>query len=360
MPVEFSARVGRLPEYPVAGGYSLPENVALLASNESPWGPLPQVAEAAMRAVQRANRYPDPSYWDLRTALAERYGVAPERIAVGNGSVDLLLAAGEALLAPGDEIVYAWPAFSVYPHLPAAAGATAVVVALDAAQRHDLDAMAGAITSRTRLVLVCNPNNPTSTAVALADIAGFLERVPAGVAVVLDEAYCEFNRLDDPDASVALLDRHPNLILLRTFSKVYGLAAMRVGFALCGDEAFVRALHQVRQPFVVNAAANAAALEALRHQDAVAERVARTLAARAELEQGLAALQIAVCASQANFAWLDLPADRDEARVLEGLAERGVLVRQGSALGRPGALRVTYGTSEQNARFLAALEPLVS
>ena len=359
MPVEFSARVDRLPDYPIAGGYSLPEDVALLASNESPWGPLPQVIEAATLAVQRANRYPDPSYWDLRTALAERYGVPPTQIAVGNGSVDVLLAFVEAVLEPGSELVYAWPSFSMYPHLPAASAATAMTVALDPEHRHDLDAMLEAIGDRTRLVIVCNPNNPTSTALPLAEIAAFVDRVPPHVVVVLDEAYCEFNLLDDPDASIELLDKHENLVLLRTFSKVYGLAAMRVGFALCGDEAFVKALHQVRQPFGVNSAANAAAIEALRHQDAVRDRVERTLAARAQVESGLHELGIGFAASQANFAWLELPASVDEVDVVAGLRERGVLVRQGSALGRAGALRVTYGTSEQNARFLAALGELV-
>jgi histidinol-phosphate aminotransferase len=360
MPVEFSASVGRLPDYPVAGGYSLPEDVAMLASNESPWGPLPQVVEAAMRAVQRANRYPDPSYWDLRSALSDRYGVPATQIAVGHGSVDILLAFASALLEPGTELVHAWPSFSVYPHLSAASGATAVTVPLDAEHRHDLDAISAAIGDRTRLAIVCNPNNPSSTALPLDEIAAFVERVPPHVAIVLDEAYCEFSELDDPDASIALLDRHHNLVLLRTFSKVYGLAAMRVGFALCGNEGFVKALHQVRQPFVVNAAASAAAIEALRHPDAVRERVDRTLAARAQVEQGLRALAIPFASSQANFAWLQLPPNVVEAEIVAGLQERGVFVRSGSALGQDGALRVTYGTSDQNARFLAALGELVA
>jgi histidinol-phosphate aminotransferase len=360
VPVEFSARLSCLPDYPIAAGYSLPEDVALLASNESPWGPLPQVMEAAMRAVQRANRYPDPSYWDLRTALSDRYGVEPTRIAVGNGSVDVLLAFATALLEPGTELVYAWPSFSMYPHLSAASGATAVTVPLDSDHRHDLDAIAGAICDRTRLVIICNPNNPTSTALPLDRIATFVEQVPEHVAIILDEAYCEFNGLDDPDASIELLDRHENLVLLRTFSKVYGLAAMRVGFALCGNEALVTALHQVRQPFGINAAASAAATEALRHQDAVLDRVGRTLAGRRELEQGLRALGIPFAASQANFAWLQLPDGLVEADVVGGLQERGVLVRQGTALGQQGALRVTYGTSEQNARFLVAFGELVA
>jgi histidinol-phosphate aminotransferase len=354
-PIEFAARVGRLPDYPVAGGYSLPGDVAMLASNESPWPPAPEVVEAAARAAASANRYPDPSNAALREALERRYGVPANRIAVGNGSVDLLMAAGEALLEPGAELVYAWPSFSVYPHLPAASGATAIAVPLDGAFRHDLDAMAREVTVATRLVIVNNPNNPTSTALPLADVSAFVERIPSHVCVLLDEAYIEFSLLDDPDASVGLLDRHPNLVLLRTFSKAYGLAALRVGYALCGSESFVKAVHAVRQPFVVNAVATAAAVEALEHADSVAERVEKTVAARLEVDQGLRALGIEPAESQANFCWFDLPGPADEAAVLAGLRERGVLVRAGSALGREGALRVTYGTSPQNQRFLAAL-----
>ena len=360
MAIEFSSRVGRLPDYPVAGGYALPEEIALLASNESPWPPIPEVVEAAARAAANANRYPDPSNSALRGALSDRYGVPANRIAVGNGSVDILMAAGEALLEPGAEVVYAWPAFSVYPHLPAASGATAIEVPLDEHHRHRLEAMADEVTVATRMVIVCNPNNPTSTALPHDEIAAFVERVPPEVAVILDEAYIEFNLLDDPDASVDLLERHPNLVLLRTFSKAYGLAALRVGYALCGTEAFVRAVHQVRQPFVVNGVAQAAAIEALRHSDAVAERVERTIVARVEVEDGLVRLGITPAASQANFCWFDLPEGAEEVAVVAGLSDRGVLVRAGRALGREGALRVTYGTSEQNQRFLAALGELIA
>src|SRR4051794_27452286 len=332
----------------------------MLASNESPWGPAPQVLEVAARAAAAGNRYPDPSYSALRTALSKRFGVPANRIAVGNGSVDILMAAGEALLDPGAELVYAWPSFSVYPHLPAASGATAIQVPLDALHRHDLDAMAREVTVATRLVIVCNPNNPTSTALPLDEITAFVERIPPEVAVILDEAYIEFNLLDDPDASVDLLERHPNLVLLRTFSKAYGLAAMRAGYALSGNEAFVKAVHQVRQPFVVNGVAQAAGVEALKHSDAVAQRVERTVMARVELDEGLTALGIEPAESQANFCWFDLPEGSDEGDVVAGLSERGVLVRAGRALGREGALRVTYGTTEQNERFLAALGELIA
>jgi histidinol-phosphate aminotransferase len=212
------------------------------------------------------------------------------------------------------------------------------------------------ITVATRLVLVCNPNNPTSTAIPLQDIASFLAEVPAHVCVIVDEAYCEFNLLDDPDASIDLLDAHPNLALLRTFSKVHGLCGLRVGFALCGSEDLPRALDQVRQPFFCNALAQAAATEALAHQDAVVERVTRTVAERISVDERLRALGIQPAESQANFCWLHLGEDRDEAEIMRGLQERGVLVRAGGALGsQTPALRVTYGLPEENRRFLDAL-----
>ena len=359
MAIEYSARVARIPVYPAAAGYALSEDVALMASNESPDPPLPAVVEAITRVLGGLNRYPDPTNAGLRRALSDRHGVPAARIAIGNGSCDILLATGEALLEPGAELVYGWPSFSVYPQLEAASGATGIRVPLNDAHEHDLDAMAAEITAATRLVIVCNPNNPTSTAVGLAQIEAFLERVPRHVAVLLDEAYCEYSVLEDPDASVDLLKAHPNLILLRTFSKIYGLCGLRVGYALCGDERFVRAVDQVRQPFFCNAAAQAAAIEALRHQDAVTERVERAIVARIELESGLNELGILPAASQANFCWFDLPEDAEENDVVAGLAERGVLVRAGAALGREGALRVTYGTPQQNERFLRELRGLL-
>jgi histidinol-phosphate aminotransferase len=353
--IEFSERIRRMPTYPVAGGYAEDAPLVRLASNESPYSPLPAVREAIERSLSSLNRYPDPSNSLLRRRLSERYGVPSSRIAIGNGSCDILLAAGEALLEPGAEIVYAWPSFSVYPHLGAASGARAVTVALDELERHDLEAMLREITVATRLVIVCNPNNPTSTALPLASIADFIARVPAHVCVIVDEAYCEFNLLDDPDASIDLLDAHPNLVLLRTFSKVHGLCGLRVGFALCGSEELPRALDQVRQPFFCNALAQAAAVEALSHQDEVIERVTLAIAERNAVAEGLGALGIELADSQANFCWLHL-GDRDEEEVMRGLQQRGVLVRAGAALGatQP-ALRVTYGLPEENERFLQAL-----
>jgi histidinol-phosphate aminotransferase len=359
MALEFASKVRRIPVYPAADGYAFEGPIVALASNESPYPPVPAVVEAVAKAAAGLNRYPDPTNSALRRKLADRHGVPANRIAIGNGSCDVLLAAGDALLEPGAEIVYAWPSFSVYPHLAAASGATAIQVPVDAQHRHDLEAMRREITVATRLTIVCNPNNPTSTALPLDEIAAFVADVPRHVCVILDEAYCEFNMLQDPDESLELLDKHPNLVLLRTFSKVYGLCGLRVGYGLCGSEEFRTAVDQVRQPFFCNAAAQAAALEALNHQDEVTRRVERNLAERVGLEDGLRALGIEPAESQANFVWFDLGEDRDEPEIVRGLAERGVLVRAGGALGRDGALRVTVGTDAENERFLEALAALL-
>jgi histidinol-phosphate aminotransferase len=355
MAIEFAQRIRRIPSYPAAGGYAEQAPLVRLASNESPYPPIAPVRAAIERALGSLNRYPDPESSILRERLSERYEVPGSRIAVGNGSCDILLAAGEALLEPGAELVYAWPSFSVYPHLAAASGARAITVPLDAELRHDLPAMLREITVATRLAILCNPNNPTSTALPLAEIAAFVADVPAHVCVVIDEAYCEFNLLEDPESSIELLRAHPNLVLLRTFSKVYGLCGLRVGFALCGSEELPRAVNQVRQPFFCNALAQTAAVEALAHQDEVLDRVTKTVGERISLLEELRALGLTVADSQANFCWIDL-GERDEPEIMQGLQERGVLVRGGRALGSDTpALRVTFGTPEENARFLQAL-----
>ncbi|MGD0198688.1 MAG: histidinol-phosphate transaminase [Solirubrobacteraceae bacterium] len=357
MALEFAPAVKRIPVYPAGAGYAQTGPLVLLESNESPYPPLPEVVAAAAAAVSGANRYPDPNSIALRDALSARYGVPAAQIAVGNGSCDVLLAAGVALLEPGTDLVYAWPSFSVYPQLQAISGARAVTVPLDAEERIDLDALAAALTPATRLVIVCNPNNPTSTALPLERIAAFVASVPEQVCVMIDEAYCEFNSLDPPDASIELLANHPNLVLLRTFSKVYGLCGLRVGFALCGSTELPGALKLIRQPFFANAAAQAAALEALAHPEEVLRRVDAAKTARAELTDRLRELGLAPAASQANFVWFDL--GRDDGEIVAALAERGIMVRAGGALGKHGALRVTCGTREENARFIEALTELL-
>ena len=354
---EFIARLRDIPLYPAASTYEFGGELVKLASNETPWSPHPAVLEAIQAALATLNRYPDPTNGVLRRRISERYGFPLAGVATGNGSCEILLAAAEAMLEPGAEIVYAWPSFSMYPHLAAMTGATAVTVPLDAHARHDLDAMAREVTVATRIVLLCSPNNPTATALTVDEVDAFLGALPGHVLVILDEAYVEFQTLQDPDESLDLLDRHRNLVILRTFSKVYGLCGLRAGYAL-GPEDFRMAVDRVRQPFSVNALAQAAAAEAILHQDEVASRVERTVAERLWVEQALGERGLSSSASEANFAWIDL-GDRDEQAVVDGLARQGVIVRSGADLGGPGHLRVTYGTRSENERFLGALDQLL-
>jgi histidinol-phosphate aminotransferase len=363
MTITFAEKLARMPGYQagVPTGQA-PEaiaagNLAQLASNESPFPPHPQVIEAIARAAGAMHRYPDPDATLLRRRLAERYDAEPGRIAVGNGSCEILLAAAEALCEPGAEIVYAWPAFSMYPYLPALTGAREVRVPLAAGDVHDLDAMAAEVTAATQLLLVCNPNNPTATHIPAAEIAEFCERIPGHVTIVLDEAYVEFQAHDDPDATLDLLKDFPNLVVLRTFSKCYGLAGLRVGYAI-GSAGFRAAVDAVRQPFSVNALAQAAGAEAVRHQDDVLRRVEATIAARLTVEEGLQRLGLRTTDSHANFSWVDL-GEAEEAAVLAGLAEREIAVRPGKALGGPGHIRVSYGIAAENERLLNALSELL-
>jgi histidinol-phosphate aminotransferase len=355
--IEFNRRIEDIPIYPAASTYAFDGELVKLASNETPYPPHPQVLEAVEAQLRTLNRYPDPEKSLLRRRISERTGVPIERVAVGNGSCEILLAAADAMLEPGAELVYAWPAFSMYPQLAGMSGATAVTVPLNGAGEHDLEAMAAQVTAATRLVIVCNPNNPSATALAPATIDAWVAELPRHVAVVVDEAYVEFSTLQDPDDSLDLLERHPNLVLLRTFSKVYGLCGLRAGYALC-PEPFRLAVDRVRQPFSVNALAQAAATEALNHQDEVERRVERNVIERVHVESELAKRGLETTESQANFSWVSL-GDRDEDEVVDGLAHQGVIVRAGSALGEGGRLRVTYGTRTENDRFLAALDTLL-
>ena len=352
--LEFNARVKAIPVYPAASTYAFDGELVKLASNETPFAPHPQVLEAVESQLRTLNRYPDPAKATLRRRLSERTGVPPERIAIGNGSCELLLAAAEAMLEPGAEVVYAWPSFSIYPHLAAMCGARAVEVSLTEEQEHDLDAMASEVTAATRMVIVCNPNNPTATGLPVGAIDALLDAVPRSVAVILDEAYVEFSTLQDPDETLDLVKKHPNLIVLRTFSKVYGLCGLRVGYSL-GSEEFRLAVDRVRQPFSVNALALAAATEALNHQDEVERRVEQTAIERLHVESELQQRGFETSDSQANFCWVSL-GDREEDEIVDGLAKLGVIVRSGTALGQEGWMRVTYGSRHENDRFLAALD----
>jgi histidinol-phosphate aminotransferase len=363
MTVTFAEKLAQIPGYQagVPTGQAPEEvargEIAQLASNESPFPPHPRVVEAIRAAAAAMNRYPDPDATLLRRRLADRFEAEPGRIAVGNGSCELLLAAAEALCEPGAEIVYAWPSFSMYPYLSALTGAREIRVPLADGEVHDLDAMAAEVTAATQLVVVCNPNNPTATHIPAAEVGAFCERLPAHVTVVLDEAYVEFQANDDPDQTLDLLDDFPNLVLMRTFSKCYGLAGLRVGYAI-GSAKFRAAVDAVRQPFSVNALAQAAGAEAVLHADDVERRVEANLVERVRVESGLDELGVPHAESQTNFSWIDL-GDADEQKVVAGLAESSIAVRAGSLLGGPGHLRISYGTPAENDRLLAALGDLL-
>jgi histidinol-phosphate aminotransferase len=363
MTITFAEKLARMPGYQagVPTGQA-PEAIAVggiaqLASNESPFPPHPKVIEAIQKAAGAMNRYPDPDETLLRRRIAERYDAEPGNVAVGNGSCEILLAAAEALCEPGAEILYAWPSFSMYPYLPALTGAREVRVPLAEGAVHDLDAMLAEVTAATQLLIVCNPNNPTATHIPAAEIAEFCEAVPPHVTVILDEAYIEFQTNDDPDATLDLLPDFPNLVVLRTFSKCYGLAGLRVGYAI-GAATFRAAVDAVRQPFSVNALAQAAGAEAVLHQDDALNRVESTIAERLRVEEGLHQLGLATSVSQANFSWIDL-GDNDEGEIVAGLGERKIAVRPGTPLGDPGHIRVSYGTAEEDDRFLTALAELL-
>jgi histidinol-phosphate aminotransferase len=362
MSVQFAKKLAQLPHYEGGMDHARAkrtyeaEDVVKLASNESPWGPHPAVVEAIAEAARRANHYPDQYASLLRERIAERHEVDPAAIAVANGSCEILLAAALALCEPGAELLFAWPAFSIYPLLAPLSGAREIRVPLSGYD-HDLEAMLAEITAATQLVLVCNPNNPTGTYVAADRIASFCERVPDHVTVLLDEAYIELQVVDDPFATVDLLARFPNLVLLRTFSKAYGLAGLRCGYSL-GSARFRSAVDAVRQPFSVNLLAQAAGAEAITHQDDVEQRIVRTVAERIGVEEELRRLGLRTAETQTNFSWIDL-GDRDEDEIVAGLGRAGVIVRAGTPLGGPGHIRVNYGTDRENERFLAALAPLL-
>ena len=325
-----------------------------LASNESPFPPLPQVAEVVAAGVAGLNRYPDGPGRALRRALAERHGVGPDEVVLGNGSCELILLAGQALLDPGTSLVHAAPSFALYPHLAAAAGAEAVAVPLAGDDGHDLEAMAAAVDERTRLVIVCNPNNPTGVYRSATELERFLDALPEDLAVLVDEAYFEF--VDRPDAgrTMSMARERPNLLVTRTFSKAHGLCGLRVGYGV-GGAGWIDALDRVRQPFNTNALAQAAALESLRHPAALDRRVRETLSERARVTDALADTGWALTPSQGNFVLLapDAPTAGSPG-VHEQLLRLGVIVRDGASLGCPGRLRVSIGTPEENTAFLSA------
>src|SRR5690349_14795752 len=296
------ADLDALPSY--VPGRSVPGAIKL-ASNEVPYGPLPGVVEAIVEAANGIHRYPDMGVVALREALAERYGVDPGRVATGCGSVALAEHLARVSCLPGDEMLYSWRSFEAYPIIAATAAVTSLRVPNTAEHAHDLPAMAAAITDKTRLVFVCNPNNPTGTAIRKPDLDAFLAAVPDDVLVVLDEAYREFvTDPDVPDGLAAYGDR-PNVVVLRTLSKAWGLAGLRVGFLVAAPEV-AAAVRKVVTPFSTSGAAQAAALAALRASDEMSRRAAKVVAERERLLAAVRKLLPEVPETQANFVWLPL------------------------------------------------------
>jgi len=324
-----------------------------LASNETPHPPLPHVVQRIAAAAAAANRYPDASAAELTRALADRHGVDASRVAVGCGSVSLCTQLVQAVADADEEVMYAWRSFEAYPIITAVSGASPVQVPLHD-QRHDLAAMAERITGKTRLVLVCNPNNPTGTVVHHDELLDFLKAVPEDVVVALDEAYHEYVRDPAVPDGLALLDRHPNLVVLRTFSKAYGLAGLRVGYAIAADPSLARALRQTQVPFAVTTVAQEAALASLEPaaEEQLQMRTDEVARERVRVRDVLRGFGYDVPPTEANFVWV--PLGERTVEWAAGCEERRVIVRPFAGAGA----RVTVSTPKENDAFLAAAKEL--
>jgi histidinol-phosphate aminotransferase len=316
-----------------------------LSSNESPFAPLPSVVEVIAEAARSVNRYPDNGAQALIGAIADKFGVPPRHVAVGCGSVGVAQQLLEAVGEPGAEVIYAWRSFEAYPTLADLSAAQSVRVPLRD-ETHDLAAMADAITPRTRLVFVCNPNNPTGTVVHAAELEEFLDQVPSDCLVVLDEAYREYIRDEAVPDGMTLYRERPNVAVLRTFSKAYGLAGLRTGF-LIAHEPVAAAVRMTMLPFSVNSIAQAAAVASLAAEDELLERVELTVKERTRVREALVADGWAVPPTEANFVWLRL--GEHTAKFAATCEAEGIAVRP---FGAEGA-RVSIGDAEANDAFLA-------
>lgn len=321
-----------------------------LSSNENPFEPLPAVVAAI--AESPLNRYPDASAFALRERLAADLDVTPEQIQIGSGSVAVISQFITAAASIGDEVIYSWRSFEAYPNLVTVAGATSVTVPNTADHRHDLPAMAAAITDRTRVVIVCSPNNPTGAIVTQAEFEAFMAEVPETVLVLLDEAYIEFVTDDTAVRGIPLLSRYPNLVVLRTFSKAYGLAGLRVGYAV-GAEYLMDAARAAAIPLSVIAQAQQAAIVSLDHRDELLERVARITTLREHVWQALIDQGWDVPKSSGNFVWL--PTGTFTAQAAEIFDRNGIVVR---ALGD--GIRVSIGESSAVDKLLRASAEVVA
>jgi histidinol-phosphate aminotransferase len=353
MPVRLRPEIAALQPY--RQGRPAAAEAYKLSSNESPFPPLPAVLEAI--ADSSVNRYPDASATVLRTRLAERFGVAVDEVHAGSGSVAILAQLIQAAAGPGDEVLYAWRSFEAYPGLVTVSGATSVQVPIRADGTHDLDAMAAAVTDRTRVVMVCSPNNPTSTIVTAAEFHAFMARVPDTVLVLLDEAYAEF--VTDPDAvqglpanAAPLFRQYPNLVVLRTFSKAYGLAGLRVGYAV-GPTYILDAARSTAIPLSVTEPAQRAALAALDNEPELMDRVGVLIARRDEIAEGLTAQGWTIPEAQGNFVWL--ATGEKTLAAGEALEDHGIVAR----VFPPDGIRVSIGEAESVEKLLKGTAEVV-
>ena len=328
-----------------------------LASNENPLGPSPKAVEAIRRAAEKVHRYPDGACYYLRQRLSEFLGVSGKNLIFGNGSNEIIEILMRTFLEPGDEVIYAWPAFVVYKLISQAMGLRAVEVPLTEDLRHNLSAMADAISDRTRMVFIANPNNPTGTIVTGEEVERFLERVPEDVIVVVDEAYYEFAKdFDDyPDLLEVAVSGDRNLVLMRTFSKAYGLAGLRIGYAV-SNEVIIDYMNRVRQPFNVNLVAQEAAIAALEDQEHVEKSVALVREGLKYLYAALSEMGLEYVPTYTNFLLIKVGEGR---RVFEALLDRGGIVRAMDGYSLPEYIRVTVGLPEENEAFVKALKEVL-
>lgn len=331
-------------------------DIVKLASNENPRGPGEQVRQAVSNVVADLSRYPDSNGFELKRALSQKFDIAENSITLGNGSNDVLDLLGRTFIRSGDEVIYSEYSFLVYALVTQAMEAKAVVTPAKN-YGHDLEAMAAAITERTRMIFVANPNNPTGTWLGGTELCAFLDKVPSHVIVVLDEAYTEYVGLDDFPDGLSLLAEYSNLVVTRTFSKAYGLAAMRVGFAVA-NEAITDLLNRIRQPFNVNSIALAAAVAALDDDAYLAESVRLNAEGMDQLERGLAKLGLEWIPSAGNFLAVNM--QQDAGPLYQALLHEGVIVRPVANYGMPNHLRISIGLPHENQRCLDALAKVLS
>ena len=332
--------------------------VIKLASNENALGPSPLAVKAMQENADKMHIYPDGNCYYLKEALAAKLKIKPEQLIFGNGSDEILSFLTLALINPGDEAVMVAPSFSEYDFALRLMGGVPYLVPLVGSEfAYDLDAVLKAVNDQTRIVFICSPNNPTGSHIQRADFERFMAKLPDKVLVVLDQAYIEYVTDSGHPEGLDLIKQGYPLIALRTFSKIYGLAGLRIGYGIASSE-LIAVLNRVREPFNVNAMAQKAALAALDDDDHFKRSVQLVTEGRETLTTGMAALDLKPVPDQANFCFVDTGVDSRQA--FQALLKKGVIVRTGDIFGYPSYIRVTYGTAEQNARFLKALEEVLA